>query len=153
MTELLAIDPGGQGKGTTGIVRVEFYDDLPVSLIGSWAVPNGVDGFIDWFYQNEPETLSDVLVCEKFVDRQIRGADRMPLVIEGAVKALWHSRGVPIFWQPASGKNTAVPDTSLKKLGLYNFPSDHHHDQREAARHAVWYLKSQRHIPTLRAGW
>lgn len=146
MTTLLTLDPGGKGTGETGIVLLEFSDTQPATLIESWAVPNALTGFLAWYDTLHVE--ADIVVCEHFVNRNIRGADLTPCFIEGAVCAVY--RGTIL--QGASGKNTAVSDTVLKRLGFW-FKGDHHHDRNEAARHAIWYLKKQKHIPTLKAGW
>ena len=148
---LLAIDPGGNG-GHTGIVLIEFGVKTPATLVESWAIPGDARPFYEWATLRPERLLNiDVLVCEKFVNRNVPGADLTPLRVEGALEAVWH-KGV--VWQPASGKNTAVPDKALKNLGLFFEGSgDHHHDRREASRHAVVYLKKKRHMPTLKAGW
>lgn len=149
MGTILGIDPGGVG-GHTGIVLLDVPDNAPATLTKSWAVPNDFDGYMHWHRAWGPTYADvDVVVCEHFVNRNIKGADLTPCFIEGAVRALWPN----VVLQPASGKNSSVPDAVLKRLGLYDFPKDHHNDQREAGRHAVWYLKKQHHMPTLLAGW
>jgi hypothetical protein len=135
-----------------------YTDDSPVTAVDSWAIPGGFDGFAQavqpvgphsaiYYHLTESPTF---VVCEKFVNRNIPGADISPLLIEGVIRYL-----VPpafLTLQPASGKNTAVSDDVLARLGLY-FVGDHHRDRTEAARHLVWNLKTKRHLPTLRAGW
>ena len=165
----MSIDPGGLKKGETGIALGSFTDTQPYELVETWAVPDNIDGFREWFYHtqhpyttdqralellgNEGEPTQgyvpvDIVVCEKWVDRGIRGADRSPMLIEGAVRFLWPDA----VMQPASGKNTAVSDLALKNLGVYT-TGGHHHDIREATRHGVWYVKNQRHLPTISLGW
>lgn len=150
---LLAIDPGGSGKGETGVVWLALHDDVPPHVFGSWAIPNGLEGFREWATSSEghfPLHTADVVVCETFVNRNIPGADLTPLLIEGAVRFV---RADTVL-QPASGKNTAVPDSALENLGLLDVGrGDHHQDRREAARHAVWFLKKNKHLPTVKAGW
>lgn len=142
MDYFLGVDPGGVG-GHTGVVLLN--DDL--TLEASWAVPGELEGFLEWYDTIGTSLTPEVVICEHFVNRNIKGADLTPCFIEGAVRALWRD----VVLQPASGKNTAVPDHVLKRLGLYAFPGDHHHDRREAARHIVWYLKSRYHQSVLEA--
>lgn len=150
---VLAIDPGGSGKGETGIVWLVLHYDEPPHVFGSWAIPNGLEGFREWAtcsVGNYPFLHAEHVVCETFVNRNIAGTDLTPLLIEGAVR---YMRPDTIL-QPAAGKNTAVPDSALENLGMLDIgQGDHHLDRREAARHAVWYLKRMRHMPTIRAGW
>lgn len=142
MGDYLGIDPGGVG-GHTGVVLL----DDSLTLKDSWAVPGELEGFLEWYDRTGVHLYTGTVICEHFVNRNIKGADLTPCFIEGAVRALWRNAVL----QPASGKNTAVPDDVLRRLGLYDFPGDHHHDRREAARHVVWYLKARYHKPTLEA--
>ena len=150
---VLAIDPGGSGKGETGVVWLALHDEAPPHVFGSWAVPNGLEGFREWARSSMgyfPLHNADYVVCETFVNRNIPGADLTPILIEGAVR---YVRPDTIL-QPAAGKNTAVPDKVLDRLGLLDIgKGDHHRDRREAARHAIWYLKKVQHMPTLLHGW
>lgn len=141
---LLAIDPGGIG-GDTGIVLLGVPEDEPAYVRASWAVPNGLSGFRKWNEACHWLEDANIVVCEHFVNRNIPGADLSPCFIEGAVAYLRPDA----YLQPASGKNTAVTDNALKRVGGYDFPKDHHHDQREASRHAYWWLKKNKHLPTL----
>lgn len=151
MTTILAIDPGSNNARTshTGIVLLDG-----TTLIDSWAVGSGVDGFRAWSSRCNVSRFDtgavysdargkyfavDVVVCEQFVDRNIMGSDRSPLLIEGAVRFLWPR----VVLSPPSGYKNAVPDEILQRLGLWDFPGrDHHNDRRSAARHAVRYLKN-----------
>lgn len=140
---VLGIDPGGVG-GHTGIV---LLDSDTLTLADSWAVSGELDGFLEWYDTTGQHLQPDAVICEHFINRNIKGADLTPCFIEGAVRALWRD----VVLQPASGKNSAIPDEALKRFGLYAFPGDHHHDRREAVRHVLWYLKSRYHRPTLTA--
>jgi len=148
MTVILSIDPGGLRLGETGIAVGYIDDTTPYELVDTYAVPDNLDGFRMWYYALVPGRTYDVVVCEKWVDRNIPGADRSAMLIEGAVRFMWPK----VVLQPASGKNTAVSDLVLKRLGAYT-AGGHHHDILEATRHGVWYCKKQRHLPTLRKGW
>lgn len=148
---LLSIDPGSSKAATshTGIVLLEVPNSAQPTLVASWAVPSGLMGFREWYFAEQPQP--DLVVCEEFVNRNIRGADISPLLIEGAARFLWP----PVVLQPAAGKNAAVPDDALTRLGFtkQSFGGDHHQDRWEALRHAVWYLKKRKHLPTLQRGW
>jgi len=150
MARLLAIDPGGKG-GDTGIVLLDYTDDTPALLVDSWAVEDDLKGFRKWFGDNgdvlmDPDTT---VVCEEYVQRNVMGADLTPLLIEGAIRFM---RADTVL-QPASGKNTAVPDRAMWAAGFNRgmFPGDHHSDRWESLRHGLVYLKHQPHLPTLRA--
>lgn len=148
MKRILSCDPGGIG-GTSGLALGEFSESQAYTSVATWAVSGDVKGFFRWLDEFQcvwPEP--DIVVCEQFIDWNRPGADRTPLRIQGAVEYVYRD----VVLQPASGKNTAVPDPVLKRLGLYEDKS-HHHDVREARRHAIVYLKHHKHIPTLKAGW
>ena len=141
---ILSIDPGGKG-GDTGIVLLEYTAETPPVLLDSWAVPNGLDGFREWHLSTWLTTSLTVIV-EQFVHFKAVQIETTPILIEGAVRFIWPNAVL----SPASGKNTAVPDEVMKRLGLY-IAGDHHRDRNEACRHALRWLKNQKHIPTLRA--
>lgn len=66
----------------------------------------------------------------------------------GLLEHLW---GGTVILQQAAGKNSAVPDAALERLGFTKdlFPGDHHQDRWEALRHGVRFLKNDSHIPTI----
>lgn len=143
MTLLLSIDPAAErAVSDTGWVLLRYDDNTPATFVDGGVVHGGFEGFRTWTLP-----ASDVTVCEKYVKFRAEG-DPTPLLIEGVVRYLRPD----VHLQPASGKNTAVSNDVLRRLGLYS-TTGHHLDQREAARHGVWYLKKARHVPTLRAGW
>lgn len=144
---VLAIDPGSSNAqiSHTGIVLLDG-----TTLLDSYAVSGGVDGFRNWYRNVDPDIGSshsswqdslDAVVCEKFVDRQVMGADRSPLLIEGVVRFLWPD----VVLQPASGYKTQMPDEIMAKLGFNSksFGGDHHQDRWAALRHGLLYLKRQ----------
>ena len=154
MTVVLSIDPGSSNAKVshTGIVLLDG-----TMLIDSWAVAGGLAGFRGWcsnnadfMLQNQSAVYSntekefydlDVVVCEQFVDRQVRGADRSPLLVEGAVRFLWPD----VVLQPASGYKQGMPDSIMEELGFNSksFGGDHHADRWAALRHGLLYLKRQ----------
>lgn len=156
MVTLLSVDPGGKGAGHTGIVLLQYTDTAPPIILDTWAVPDGLEGWLGWYdhhvnHNSLDEVEPDEVVCEHFVNRNVPGADLTPCFIEGSVRTLYRHTVL----QPASGKNSAVPDAVMAALGFSKkeFKGDHHGDRWEALRHAIWYLKKNRHLPTLRAGW
>ena len=143
---LLSIDPGGKG-GDTGIVLLRYTDSETPTLITSWAIGGGLGGFHDWYVNAWYGVgFADTVVVEQFVHFKAVQIETTPILIEGAVRFIWPNAVL----SPASGKNTAVPDEVMKRLGLY-IAGDHHRDRNEACRHALRWLKNQKHIPTLRA--
>lgn len=143
MTRLLAIDPAAEtAVSDTGWVLLEYTDNTPATLVDGGVVHGGFDGFCQWTLPD-----SDVTVCEHYVKFRAAG-DPTPLLIEGVVRYLRPD----VHLQPSSGYKTAVPDEVIKRLGLWT-TEGHHADMRSALRHALWYLKSRLHTPTLRAGW
>lgn len=148
MSRILSIDPGGKG-GDTGIVLIEYDDTQPATLVDSWAVHDGFDGFCQWWfdYTSGNDLHVDYHIVETFVNYGRPGADLSPLLIEGVVRYTYPD----VILSPASGKNTKMPDRAMTNLGFQRkaFGGDHHADRWEALRHALVWLKSQKHIPTL----
>ena len=146
MTLILGIDPGGTG-GHTGAVLIEYTEQTAPVLVNSWAIPGDMDSFREWWV---PGFERLTVVCEKFVNRNRPGADLTPLLFEGVVRYL-----VPdVVLQPAAGRLVAVPDKALNNLGFFKTEfKDRHHDQWSALTHVIWWLKKQRHLPTLEKGW
>lgn len=143
MTYILAIDPAAErATSHTGWVLGQFTDTEPYSRVDGGVIEGGFAGFVAnkgklcWF--------ADIVVVEHYVVFN-RNGDPTPLLIEGIVR----DKRPDAIAQPASGKNTLVPDTAMKAAGLWS-TNGHHHDMREAERHALVYLIRQRHIPTIR---
>lgn len=154
---LLAIDPSGDPKGHTGIVLLSVPEDRPAQLEESWAIAGGIEAMIDWFEKDGIRDIlddMDVLVVEHFVNRNIKGADIGPAYVEGAIQGYAAAlMSAEIVLSPAAGKNTAVPDHAMTRMGFSkdDFAGDHHADRWESLRHALRYLKRADHRPTVRA--
>lgn len=143
---LLAIDPAAErAVSSTGWAYGEFSDDTAFNLLASGTTDRGFAGFCADVNLHKLIRAADVLVVEHYVVYNKNG-DPTPLLAEGVVRFL---RPDAVL-QRSSGKNTLVPDAALKKLGLWS-TAGHHHDEREAVRHALVYLVSDYHRPTLGA--
>ena len=144
LTTLLAIDPAAaRPVSSTGWAFCTYSDTEAFAVVESGAVNGGFVGFRDSAEIHRLVQAADTVVCEKYVP--FKAADPSPMMIEGVVSFL---RPDTIF-QPATGKNTLVPDDLLRGLGLWTTPG-HHHDEREACRHALLYLIRAEHLPTLK---
>lgn len=140
---ILALDPAAaRGVSNTGWAFGTYSDTEAFALLSSGVVEGGYDGFCDEVNVRRLLNAADVVVCEKYVP--YKQADPSPMKIEGVVNFLRRDA----VMQPASGKNTICPDTLLKALGLWS-TTGHHHDEREAVRHALVYLIKSKNIPTL----
>lgn len=138
---VLAIDPGQR----TGVALLEVLDNTAPILLAYEEIRGGVLGFEQW-WTTHPDY--DVLVCEDYIPRagvpQRNSSD--PQRIIGFLRPF-----TPVLQSP-SGRKKAVSDAVLKRLGLY-LPGEPLRNAREAVRHAVWWVKQSRHMPTLRVGW
>lgn len=154
MVTILGIDPAAENPvSDTGWAYGRCTDTTPFELLDYGIVPGGFAGFCRElqirtrnnerppFYNHAWDT--DVIVCEKFV-RWNPAADVTPLLVEGVVRYMWPN----VVLQPASGKNTLIPDNFLKAQG-YWLTSGHHKDARESLRHIYVYLATHDHRPTL----
>ena len=146
---ILSIDPGGKG-GDTGIVLLGYTPETRPVLVDSWAVPNGLTGFREWYVKTLRQG-ADTIIVEQFVHFKAVQFETTPILIEGAVRFIWPD----VVLSPASGKDTAVPDWAMDNLGFSraDFGGDHHADRYQACRHAIRWLKNQGHKPTLEVGW
>lgn len=148
MRTLLSIDPPAEtATSDTGWVIGTYSEDRPFVVSDSGVIHNGFQGFIesvelgDWMY--ELLMQADTVVCEDYVVFNSFG-DPSPLKSIGVVQYLRPDAHL----QAPSGKNTLVPNKFLKAKGLWESKA-HHNDDREAARHAYYWLARNRHKPTL----
>jgi hypothetical protein len=158
MTSLLSFDPGG----TTGWSLSVYYDDAPLTFFDGGQIPDGVDGFVEWWntytYTQTGRGVEgfdisyspldfDVIVSESFVlDGRTKFPDVTPLRIEGALTAL---AGTGRVVYQRNVKKALVPDSELKRLGFW-VPGNRH--QNDARIHALAYAKMN-HLPTQQAYW
>ncbi len=165
MTYLLSIDPGM----STGIVSGWYSDTDPYVREEFWQVEGGLAGFRQWwwgwpnYYTGDP-----LLVCEKFtplpsMTRSFKLNELEPIRIEGALEVLWDR--TPIVWQRPAAMVLAGGDTTarrkknsddvLRRMGLWTTGKQvgckDANDVNSAQKHAVAYLRSIGHAPTLQA--
>ena len=141
--KLLSLDPGG----TTGYAIVDYTDsDFKVETSGQ--IKGGLKGFIEWDSEQYDADLLDLIVCESFALREgIYGADLSPVYIIGALEALYQDNK-KVYQEPKL--KPLCDDARLKRMGLFEPGKPHRND---AVRHAVIYLRNNKHMPTLLAGW
>lgn len=150
MTHILAVDPGKR----TGIALMRFEDDEAVEVIATWDVPGGLEGWADWItdHQSLFIHLRFFIVYERFIPREgVHGVGTDASEVIGAVLTWAKDWDVTVVPQPAAGRLKAVPNRVLDKF--YKFSGNVDRNVKEAARHAVWYLKNAKHMPTIRKGW
>lgn len=138
----------------TGVSLGEFTPATPYRLIDAWQVEDGTDGFIDWWGRYMETRPDDVIVAERFVLNPGNEfvADLEGLRAEGALQALCARLRLQINWQER-GYKTGVKDAVLVAHGLWQDILDDHTDGRDANDaiiHSLAYLKTRRHMPTLR---
>lgn len=153
MKKLLSIDPGMM----SGVVIGQFDDDMPYIRLGWAEVPDGLEGIAGTAMPWD----ADVVVCERFrarhMARSYRQNELEPLRIEGFVRAM---RGDTHFrWPEQRGLGMGgVPamHQAMKSNGLWltgeAIPNHKDADDVNAATaHALAWLASQGHEPTLEA--
>jgi hypothetical protein len=142
-TTILGVDPGG----TTGVSLIEFGFNTQPKVLKFTQIPNGLDGFLAWYHTAHHDW--DLVVCESFTLRPgVHGVDLSATYVIGALQALEQYR-TKIFYQAPSQKSLC-DDEAMKQLGVY-LPGNPH--ANDAARHAIIYLRSVKHLPTLKKGW
>ena len=144
----LGCDPGKR----TGLAWL-FVDETGIALANYHDVPNGVDGFIEWWDERKHVMQDWNVTCvyESFTLREGKyGVDITPRDVIGALKALATRDGVDLIERPPAARLKQMPDRVMKKIGMY-LPGKQNRNAREAVRHVLSYLKSQRHPEVLKA--
>ena len=148
MPLIASFDPGDIG-GSTGMFLGSYGEHEPLVALRHEVIPGGIEEFVSRY--TDFDYYADIYLVEDFAPRlgtPVKSYE--PAQIVGAVRMMFCPRVVVM---PPAFKNTAVSDDVLKRLGLYSTLGNHH-DAREAARHAVRYLKEVvHHEPTIRKGW
>ena len=139
MSILLAVDPGKK----TGASLWKYSDTEPLECTWHGQIDDGINGFIHYMLDHaEP----DIVVAEQFVlDGRTPNPDVTPLQIEGAILAHYDSEVTLIAFQRNNFKKH-VSNELLKEHDLYWKGEPHAMD---SARHALAFMKVNRHMPTL----
>lgn len=153
----------------SGIFWGEYDDDTPLTRTGYMQVPGALEGLLNELYPNPGECWLDefdAVVCEKFTPRpkeaQWKLEELEPIRIEGAI---FLASGGRVHWQDpgrmvlASGKDQAARkrsgDDVLRRAGWWLTGRDVNYkdanDVNAAAKHALAYMRSIRHEPTIDA--
>lgn len=135
-------DPGG----TTGVAVLRYTDNTPPELVYLHQIPDGREGFFYFFVGTDVGEGTDcVSVSEKWETREgIHSANLEPVYIEGVQYAIWIDQTI---YQSPRVKNM-VGDEFLKANNLWTEGKRH---QMDALLHALYYLRSIGHEPTLEA--
>ena len=131
--KILSIDPSSNKavKSNTGIVLLDNG-----KLIKHWCVPYGVKGFSKWYEDEFDKIRYDKVIFEHFEARDnSKAKDNSVLETIAEIQRLIQEA------EPFrnAGYKTDVPDSLLKKLGLWKFGKSHHEDVRASARLAIFY--------------
>ena len=133
MTIILSIDPASNKatKSNTGIVLIENG-----KLLGHWCLPFGVKGFRNWY-----EKEFDKIECDKVIFEHFEARDNSKSKDNSVLETIAEIQRLIPYAEPFrnGGYQTDVPDSLLKKLGLWKFGKSHHQDVRAAARLALFY--------------
>ena len=134
---VLGLDPGG----TTGVamMRVDMEDEtvLP-ELVFLDQVADGLEGFKTYF-QSAVLNGKYIIVSEKWKERNIKGADRTPQYIEGAMHMLWGNENINYQYPDVK---QLIPDSYLKEQELW---TEGHRHQMDALIHVLVFLRNQGH--------
>jgi hypothetical protein len=144
-TTALCLDPGG----TTGVALLE-YDEDSYSILETRQVPNSLQGFLDFHWDELADWRFTQIICESFDLREgVYGADLSPVYIIGALEALYPKALFEIIYQKPSQKALCT-DEKLKRLNLHQPARPHTND---AVRHGIIYLRNKKHPTILQQGW
>jgi hypothetical protein len=144
MPVMLSLDPGG----TTGATLFQFSEEAEPIILWTKQISGSLKGFLDWHWDFLEDIKLDGIICESFTLREgVYGADLSPVYIIGALEALYPT--IDIIYQEPKIKPLCT-DERLKRIGLHLPGKPHSND---ATRHAIIYLRNNRHMPTLKMGW
>lgn len=139
---LFCFDPGG----TTGVAHLWISPDK-IWLVETWQVPNGVQGFLDWWKEEEIDVECDRIVSESFILREgLHGVDTTPLRIEGALAVLWPDNTTKMYQMPST--KSLLPDERQQKIGMWD---QGHRHANDAIKHGLIYEMKKGHPAMLNA--
>lgn len=159
---LLSIDPGR----STGISLGIFSDAEAYELVDSWQPRGGAEGFIDWWQSGKlfaamgPWTDGDVMISERFILRSSPKDGRVPDIEPVRIEGVMLGMGLRVLYQDRWMK-ASVDDQILKDHGLWvtnkeareRFDHTDARDVNDSIIHGLAFLKSRKHLPTLRKFW
>lgn len=148
----LVLDPGK----VTGAALIEWDVKSPMSVLTTWAIQDGCEGFVAWWSrQPKQKSLSgkpwSLLISELFeIDGTVTGS--WSPRIEGALIALWS--GPQIVWQRRDdkaliGKGEPARNAWLTSRGIH-VKTQH---ERDAICHGLVFVRRLHHMPTLLKYW
>lgn len=160
MTTLIAIDPGQM----SGYFIGHYGPNTPLARTEFGMVPGGFEGIAD-IIANGLDGLEhfDVVVCEKFstrpMSRQYKLEELEPIRIEGLVSWLrpdtvWQAPAMMVLRQgDTQAQRKRNSDDVLRRGNLWLTGTDVSYkdanDANAAAKHALAYMRSIKHAPTL----
>lgn len=131
--KILAIDPSS-AKAETSTNGIVLLDNA--RLIKHWVVGYSVKDIRSW-YENEGRFLKpDIVVIEKYEARD-NDLAKDNSVLETI--ALFQILFPDAILQRNAGYQSDIPNSLLKKLGLWKFGKSHHQDVRAAARLGLFW--------------
>lgn len=131
--KILAIDPSS-AKAETSTNGIVLLDNT--RLIKHWVVGYSVKDIRNW-YENEGRFLKpDIVVIEKYEARD-NDLAKDNSVLETI--ALFQILFPDAILQRNAGYQSDIPNSLLKKLGLWKFEKSHHQDVRAAARLGLFW--------------
>ena len=143
MKTLLAIDPGQR----TG-VAVFKYDDTDVWIYTSQEVYGGVEGMWAWLRQWDFDSDTTVVIEDFLYNARKPSVDLTPVRVIGLMEGFCLGNDLLLVKQPPAGRKEAVSNEALKRAGWF-YSGEPNRNRVESVRHGAWWLKKQRHVPTL----
>jgi hypothetical protein len=155
----------------TGVFVGEYDDTTPLFRTGFIQIPGGIEGFSRWLFDNMlgyseergEYALWDRMVCEKFnphpMARSWKLDELEPIRIEGFLyqwNPKWQKPGAMALkdgpnWTQAQRKRAS--DDLLRRNGWWLTAKDtglkDANDANAAAKHALAYMRSIGHMPTI----
>ena len=131
--KILAIDPSS-AKAETSTNGIVLLDNA--RLIKYWVIGYSVRDIRSW-YENEGRFLKpDIVVIEKYEARD-NDLAKDNSVLETI--ALFQILFPDAILQRNAGYQSDIPNSLLKKLGLWKFEKSHHQDVRAAVRLGLFW--------------
>lgn len=159
MTLLLSFDPGV----SSGIALGSFGPKQAYEFIRGWEPQGGTEGLIEWWRSSLTWDSSGSEMLDWDIEDTIWVSELFVLANNDFVANIESKRGEgalmmmaypqKINWQDRTRK-AGVPDRILKEHGLWQGGVDYQHedgrDVNDAIIHALEYLRSRVHVPTLK---